>query len=289
MDYRNHKGLTFVIKISGKVVGDEAALRLTVNQLIDLKTAGCHVILVHGGGDQLDEALDGRKIKYHKIDGVRFTTDQALPVVQECLSGLNRMILAMFEEEARKRGSSLRAVGSDEINGRMLVAQQKFPFSRTGTIKSVDAGAFYALVRDERVPIIHSVCLGSDGWYNVNADEVAMPLAENLRADRLIFCSNTCMKGPRGENLQSLSDRQIDELIANGTIHSGAVVKALACKSVVVNGSVKEVVVLNGRDGSLVKELNNDRTSGTHIFVEAPAGSGWQSVMGWLGRILSRG
>lgn len=294
-----YRGETVVIKFGGELVEKEHVLRNLLKQAITLKNFGARVVLIHGGGKQIDSELEKAGIEPKKIDGRRDTDFPTLDVTHRCLNELNRQIVNYFHEEGSRLGANVAAVGLGGNDNRLITA---VPFkdgsdTRTGRIESVDTVKLAHLADQNTVPILHPICAGKDGaCFNVNADDVAAAIAVALNAKRLILCSN--IPGVLDKNKNKISEITTDRvagLIADETIKGGMIPKINAAAEVADNPNVGGVVILDGANPkAIADELLTENGAGTLIrkltASEATAapdlGSAFKSVSG--GNIASR-
>ncbi len=262
-----YRGQSVVIKFGGELVADEDAVRAIVVQAINLKAQGCHVVLVHGGGRQIDEELQKAGVESRKINGVRHTSPEGLRITESCLAALNERIVRIFEQEAARLGVFVKPQGISGFDNSLIRATPLFADTLTGGITGVDSIRLKRLTEDSGIPIIYPICAGDSGMHlNVNADDVAAAAAQALKAKRLILCSDTYVRDKSGARLTRILRSEIDGLIADGTLTDGMIPKIQACGRVIESGNVEGVVILNGRDRqSVARELLSDEGAGTLI------------------------
>lgn len=266
-----YRGKTVVIKFGGELVAKDNVLRNLMTQAITLKNFGARVVLVHGGGTQIDEELTKAGIEPKKVDGVRDTDVPTLEVTHRCLNELNRRIVNMFHEEAQRLGANVAAIGLGGNDNLMITAKPKWddrPETRTGTIAHLDQAKLSLLADQNSVPILHPICAALDGGcMNVNADDVAAEIAVALKANRLILCSNIPGVLDKDKNkIPEISTEQVANLIADETITGGMIPKIMAAAKVAAQEGVGGVVILDGADPkALVDELMTDVGAGTLI------------------------
>lgn len=263
-----YRDKTIVIKFGGELVAQDSVIRNLMVQAINLKNFGANVVLVHGGGRQIDDELKAMNLPKKERDNVRDTDLPTLEVTHRCLNELNRTIVNYFHEEAAKLGADISAIGLGGNDNRLIMAKERFEGSRTGVVNFVDREKLQKLTDQKSVPIIHPISMGYDGkCMNVNADEVAAAIAISLSAHRLILCSNK--PGVLDKNEQRIPELYVDEieeLIANGTIFKGMVPKARAAAETAKDPAVGGVVILDGADTqSIEDELLTDAGAGTLI------------------------
>lgn len=266
-----YRDKVIVIKFGGELAAQDDVLGNLMIQAINLNNFGARVVLVHGGGDQIEAAMKEAGIELKpKIGGVRPTDMQDLDIAHRALNELNRQIVNRMHLEAAKLGANVSAIGLGGNDGKLIVAKphQGIQAERTGRVDAtgVDAEALFVMTEGDKIPIIHSICIGEDGiCMNVNADDVAAVIAHSLKASRLIMCSNT--KGvldKNNERIPVLYTDEIDGLIEDGTIGSGMINKAKAMRTFANLPYVGGVVVLDGANKQAIEE---------ELYTEAGAGT----------------
>lgn len=265
-----YRDKTVVIKFGGELVEQENVLRNLVRQAITLTNFGARVVLVHGGGKQIDSELEKEGIVPKKIDGRRDTDLPTLEVTHRCLNDLNRKIVNMFHEEAARLGADVTALGLGGNDMRLITAE---PFkagsdTRTGRIVSVNGEEIARLAGKNNVVIFHPICAGNDGLcLNVNADDVAAGIAESMKADRLILCSNIPgVLDKDKKKISEISTDQVQALIDDETITGGMIPKVQAAQKVAASPGVGGVVILDGANANAIEtELMTEAGAGTLI------------------------
>lgn len=185
---------TVVVKYGGGAMPAAAAESADpiLAEIASLREAGSEVVLVHGGGPEIDAALAQRGIETTRIDGMRVTDAATLDVTEAVLCGsINKRLV----REALALG--IPAVGLSGQDGKMLIAERASglhgeDLGYVGRIISTDARALRALLHDGYVPIVAPLAVAWDGAhaYNVNADLAAAAIASALRADALVAVTN---------------------------------------------------------------------------------------------------
>ncbi len=255
-----------VIKTGGEGL-QEDVLRNKAVQTIKLKKLGARVAIIHGGGPQIDEALEAAGIVPQKIDGVRVTDAATLEITHRCLNDINRKFVNIFNEEAAKMGGDISAIGLGGNDGKLITAESIMAGSFTGKVIDVDGYKLAQMTIGDDVPIIHPICIGKDGVArNVNADEVAAAVAMSLNAQRLILCSNIPGVLDKNKNkIPELFVEDVEDLIANGTITGGMIPKVRSAAEVAKRG-VGGVVILDWADPTAIeREIFTDLGAGTLI------------------------
>ncbi len=277
---REHRGKTFLLKFGGALVDDKDALRSLAKDVSLLVNVGIRICVVHGGGPQAT-ALAGRLgLEPQFVEGRRVTDEETLEVAKMVFAGkINLEVLGAL------RGEGLRAVGLTGVSGDLIHAQRRPPREyrdeATGTLRVVDMGhvgdivdvdtrLLRELMDTGHVPVVASLAADREGnVLNVNADTVATRLAIDLKADKLMLLSDVdgVLRDPRDPStlIGSISAREIEELIADGTIGKGMIPKVRNAVDAARSG-VARVHVLNGeKPHTLLLELFTKVGAGTLI------------------------
>jgi acetylglutamate kinase len=270
---RRFHGKTIVIKYGGNAMTEERLQRSFAHDVVLLKLIGLNPVVVHGGGPQIDEALNRIGKKGSFVQGMRITDHETMEVVEWVLGGqVQQDIVLMINEAGGK------AVGLTGKDGGLMRATKKLMPNKdnpqepidigfVGNITKVDPSVVKALQDDQFIPVISPIGLGEDGMaYNINADVVAGKMAEVLHAEKLLMMTNTPgVLDKDGNLLRELSARSIDDMFADGTISGGMLPKISSALEAARNG-VRSVHVVDGRvPHCLLLEVLTDQGVGTMI------------------------
>lgn len=271
---RNFRDRLTVIKLGGSVMEDESSLRAMLQDILFMETVGMRPILVHGGGKAIDAAMAKSGLQPKKIKGRRVTDDATLEIVVNVLLKENNQAI---ESMIRHLGG--RAVGAhlgsfQYLQGKKLVLQdasgETIDLGRVGTVTSVDCPLIQDFCAAGVVPVIPSLAVDDEGnWLNINADTAAASVASALKAEKLVFLTDTpgIMMDPKNPEtlLSSLDSQNCEELIHRGIIDQGMIPKVEACLTSLQAG-VKKTHIVDGRvRHSLLLEIYTDRGVGTEI------------------------
>ncbi len=270
---RRFHGKTVVIKYGGNAMTDEQLQRSFAHDVVLLKLVGLNPVVVHGGGPQINQALQRVGKQGTFIQGMRVTDAETMEVVEWVLGGQVQQDIVMMINEAGGK-----AVGLTGKDGGMIQATKKLmddpenpgqtiDLGFVGDIVSVEPAVVKALQDDQFIPIISSIGYGEDGQaYNINADVVAGKMAEVLGAEKLVMLTNTPgVLDKNGELLRSLSAQTIDSLFQDGTLSGGMLPKISSALHAAKLG-VNSVHIIDGRvPHSLLLEILTNRGVGTMI------------------------
>ena len=270
---RKFHGKTIVIKYGGNAMTDPALQADFAEDVVLLKLVGMNPVVVHGGGPQIEAALNRLGKKGRFVQGMRVTDEETMEVVEWVLAGqVQQDIVGLINQAGGK------AVGLTGRDGGLIRAQKlkmldmadpaiKHDIGFVGEIVSIDPSVVRALQDDAFIPVISPIGFGeSNESYNINADVVAGKLATVLNAEKLVLLTNIPgVLNKAGELLTNLTEREIDGLFADGTISGGMLPKIEGALDAAKSG-VNAVHILDGRVAhALLREILTDQADGTMI------------------------
>ncbi len=273
---RTFRGCRTVVKLGGSAMEDPAALHATLQDVVFMETVGLRPVLVHGGGKPIDRAMAAAGLKPTKLQGRRVTDDATLAVVVKVLRD---EVNADIVRRIRKLGG--RAVGLHTDTLQCLFGEklrlpgengEPLDLGRVGQVTRVDAGLIADFTDANVVPVIPSLAVDeSGGWLNVNADTAAAAVAAHLKAEKLVFLTDTAgiLRDRRdpASTVPSLDLAGCRGLVAEGVIDSGMLPKVEACLESLRAG-VGKVHIIDGRlPHALLLEIYTDRGVGTEIVL----------------------
>ena len=254
-------GRPIVLKFGGELIEDRAHLATVVAALATVTAGGTPVVVVHGGGKEIDAALTAAGIEKRQVEGLRITDEATLDVVVSVLAGaVNTRFVAALNTSGV---AAVGLTGADALCGLSAAA----PPHRTVDGRVVDLGCvgvpdegadmrvLHALTADRFVPVIACIGLGRDGrLLNVNADTFAGHLAARLGARRLVIAGTTpgVLDGS-GATLPVLGADAVATLVSDGTATAGMIAKLRACEHALAGG-VDEVVIVDGRNRAALED-----------------------------------
>jgi acetylglutamate kinase len=262
-----------VIKYGGNAMTDPALQADFAEDVVLLKLVGINPVVVHGGGPQIEAALNRLGKKGRFIQGMRVTDDETMEVVEWVLAGqVQQDIVGLINQAGGK------AVGLTGRDGGLIRAQRlkmldkddsakEHDIGFVGDIVSIDPSVVRALQDDAFIPVISPLGFGEQNEsYNINADVVAGKLAIVLKAEKLVLLTNTPgVLNKAGELLTDLTAREIDALFADGTISGGMLPKIEGALDAAKSG-VNTVHIIDGRvPHAMLLEILTDQAYGTMI------------------------
>jgi len=270
---RKFHGKTIVIKYGGNAMTDPELQADFAEDVVLLKLVGMNPVVVHGGGPQIEAALSRLGKKGHFIQGMRVTDAETMEVVEWVLAGeVQQDIVGLINQAGGK------AVGLTGRDGGLIRARKlrmtdhadpslEHDVGQVGEIVSIDPSVVKALQDDAFIPVISPLGFGEHNEsYNINADLVASKLATVLQAEKLVMLTNIPgVLNKAGELLTDLTSREIDALIADGTI-SGGMLPKIAGALDAAKAGVKAVHIVDGRvPHAMLLEILSDQAFGTMI------------------------
>lgn len=269
-------GKTVVIKYGGNAMVDEALKSGFARDVVLMKLVGINPVIVHGGGPQIGQVLARIGKQSEFVQGMRVTDSETMDVVEMVLGGLvNKEIVSLINRHGG-RAVGLTGKDGDLIRARKMTLTRNDPaadvpeiidIGHVGQVASIDPGVVNMLVQGDFIPVIAPIGVGEDGRsYNINADLVAGKMAEVLQAEKLMLLTNISgVMDKQGKVLSGLSSREVDALIADGTIYGGMLPK-IRCALDAVQGGVKAAHIVDGRVAhAVLLELFTDEGVGTLI------------------------
>jgi len=270
---RKYHGKTMVIKYGGNAMTDPALQAAFAQDIVLLKLVGINPVVVHGGGPQIENALQRLGKTGSFIQGMRVTDEETMGVVQWVLAGqVQQEIVGLINQAGGK------AVGLTGRDGGMIRAKKlklrdpadpamEHDIGQVGDIVSVDPSILQTLQDDSFIPVVSPIGFGqSNESYNINADVVAAKLATVLQAEKLLMLTNISgVLNRSGDLLTELSALQIDAMVADGSISGGMLPKIGGALDAAKSG-VKAVHIIDGRVAHvLLLEILSDQAFGTMI------------------------
>lgn len=270
---RKFHGKTIVIKYGGNAMTDPALQADFAGDVVLLKLVGMNPVVVHGGGPQIEGALNRVGKKGTFVQGMRVTDEETMGVVEWVLAGQVQQEIVGLITHAGGKAVGLTGRDGGMIRARRLKlkspenAQHEIDIGFVGDIERIDPSVVRALQDDAFIPVISPIGFGEQNEsYNINADVVAGKLAEVLQAEKLVLLTNTHgVLNKQGELLTDLNTGDIDQMVADGTLSGGMLPKISSALDAARNG-VKSVHIIDGRiPHAVLLEILTDQPFGTLI------------------------
>ncbi len=260
-------GKIVLIKYGGSAQADEKLKEKFAQDIVLLSLVGIKPVIVHGGGSQISSLLEKLNIKSDFKDGHRVTSLESMKIVEMVLSGdINKNITSLLNFHGAK------AIGLSGKDAKCIKAMPKDDgdFGYTGTITSIDSKVILNLIADGYIPVIAPIAYCDEEnhpGFNINADNAASKIAISLKAQKVLFLTDT--KGVLSKDDKLLSSLSIDEVVKykkDKTINGGMLPKVDACVEAIKNG-VNKAHIIDGRiEHSILLELFTSEGIGTEVL-----------------------
>lgn len=270
--FRQWVGKTVVVKYGGNAMINAELKAAVMKDIVLLWTIGVHVVLVHGGGPEINAMLEKVGKKGEFIGGLRKTDAETMEIVQMVLAGkLNKDIVGLLLQEGGN------AVGVSGIDSALLRAKKletkDGDLGYVGEVTQVNPEILTSLLQQGFIPVVSTVALGDVGqkcYYNINADTAAAKIAVALKAEKFVQLTNVpgVLKDVNDPSslIQRIPLPKIRGLIDDGTIAKGMIPKVECCK-MALKGGVTRTHIIDGRvPHSLLIEMFSERGVGTMIY-----------------------
>ncbi len=251
-----------VIKCGGSVLLEKNLFNQFIEDISVINKLGLSVVVVHGGGKNIQKKLDEHNLKSAFIDGLRVTDEKTIKIVEEALLELNFEILS---EISNHHANSVSI--SPKKNNVIRVTPERKELGFVGTPTEIKKDTILEIINEKKIPLIVPMGIGEDNnIYNINADVAAGAIAKELKARRLLLMTDVEGVLDKSKNLISeINSSMANEMLENKTIAGGMIPKIKTCLDAVNNG-VTGVVIVDGRkQHSILFEIFSDKGAGTLI------------------------
>jgi acetylglutamate kinase len=276
--FQRFYGKTFVIKYGGHAMENEELKTSFAQDIVLLKYVGINPVVVHGGGPQIDSALEKMGITSRYVRGMRVTDQETLDIVEMVLVGkVNKEIVTLINQHGGM------AVGLSGKDGGLILAKKMnvtvastngeppeiIDIGMVGEIVGINPLVIESLDQNKFIPVLAPVGVGKGGeTYNINADLVAGEVAAALQAEKLIHLTDVeGIKGPGGDLISTLSQAEARRLVAAGVIDGGMLPKVESALRALAAGTAK-AHILDGRiPHAILLEIFTKEGIGTEIVL----------------------
>ena len=268
---RKYTGKVVVVKYGGNAMINETLKQQVMEDIVLLWLIGVRIVLVHGGGPEINDLMDRLGKKPEFVNGLRVTDKETMDSVQMVLAGkINKTLVNLLEMKGGK------AVGLSGMDGRLLqcaVKDERLGF--VGEIQKVHINPVTDLLDNGYIPVVSTVgCDKSGNAYNINGDTAAAYIAGALNAENLIMMTDIAGvlqdKDDPSTLIQEISQDDLPALYESGVISGGMIPKVECCATALKRG-VKNVVIMDGRvPHSILMELLTDEGAGTRFSRSEP-------------------
>jgi acetylglutamate kinase len=264
---RKYRDKIIVIKYGGNAMISDELKQQVMEDISLLHAIGVHIVLVHGGGPEINAMLNRLGKKSEFVDGLRVTDAETIEVVQMVLAGkVNKNLVSLLEQKGAK------AIGLCGIDGHMIQATMKDPdLGYVGRITNVDVQVVRDVMEQGYIPVISTIGCDDQGHvYNINADTAASYIAGAMGAERLFMMTDIAGIMKDKDDPDSLIDCiDIDEAVElfNQGIISGGMIPKVECCIDAIHRGVGRVIVMDGRvNHSVLLEILTNEGAGTMVM-----------------------
>ena len=263
---KRYNGKIVVVKYGGNAMVNEQLKQQVMEDIALLWLIGVKVVLVHGGGPEINELMNKLGKKAEFVDGLRVTDKETVDIVQMVLAGkVNKTLVNLIEMKGGK------AMGISGMDGRLIESRIKDErLGYVGEITKIHITPVLDLLEKGYIPVISTVGCDSEGnAYNINGDTAAAHIAGALGALRLIMMPDIAGilldKDDPDTLIAQLSVSEAKKLYSNGVISGGMIPKVDCCIEALEHG-VKNVIIMDGRvPHSILMEILTDEGAGTMV------------------------
>ena len=261
---RKYTGKIVVIKYGGNAMTSESLKQQVMEDIVLLRLVGVNVVLVHGGGPEINDLMKRLGKVPEFVDGLRVTDKETVDIVQMVLAGkINKSLVGLLESKGA------RAIGLSGLDDRLIEAKCKDSrLGFVGEVTKVNPESVYDLLAKNYIPVISTIGWGADGeTYNINGDTAAAYIAGALKAERLIMMTDIAgiLRNPQDPEtlIPEITVAEAKQLREEGVISGGMIPKAECCIKAITEG-VNKVIIMDGRvPHSILIELLTDEGAGT--------------------------
>jgi acetylglutamate kinase len=273
---RRFHGRTFVVKYGGHAMVDAELKQSFARDICLFRFVGIQVVVVHGGGPQINIALEKMGVSSTFVSGLRITDEATMDVVEMVLGGQvnQELVGSICHQGGRAVGLSgkddafLRATKVAQVRARDKSGdEQLVDPGRVGDVRHVNPEILENLMKSGFIPVVAPVGVDEDNRsLNINADTAAGKIAEALRAEKLLLLTDVDgVRAKDGSFVRSLTAKEAEEMIEEGVI-SGGMIPKVQCGLEALAGGVKKVHMIDGRvRHAVLLEIFTDQGIGTEI------------------------
>ena len=266
---KKYNGKIVVVKYGGNAMVNEELKEQVMQDIVLLWLIGVKVVLVHGGGPDIDDIMQklGKEPKF--VDGLRVTDKETIDIVQMVLSGkVNKTLVNLLESKGG------RAMGISGMDGRLIEAKQKDErLGFVGTVTNVNAEPILDLIEKGYIPVVSTIGCDKEGnAYNINGDTAAAHVSGAIGAENLIMMTDIAGilrdKNDPDSLIPHITVSEAQQLRYEGVIDGGMIPKVGCCIEAIYRG-VQQVIIMDGRvPHSILMELLTDEGAGTMVIAD---------------------
>lgn len=264
---KKYTGKVVVVKYGGNAMINEKLKQQVMEDIVLLWLIGVKVVLVHGGGPEINELMTKLGKKAEFVDGLRVTDKETVDIVQMVLAGkVNKTLVNLLEAKGGK------AMGISGMDGRLIEAEMKDErLGYVGKITNINIEPVTDLLEKGYIPVVSTIGCDIDGnVYNINGDTAAAYVAGAIKAERLIMMTDiTGILRDRDDPstlIPVVTIEEAEKLKSEGVISGGMIPKVDCCIEAIAEG-VSNVIIMDGRvPHSILMELLTDEGAGTMVM-----------------------
>ena len=267
---KKYNGKIVVVKYGGNAMINEQLKEQVMEDIVLLSLIGVKIVLVHGGGPEINETMSKLGKKAEFVDGLRVTDKETVDIVQMVLAGkVNKTLVNLLEMKGGK------AMGISGMDGRLIEAKTKNEkLGYVGEITKINIEAVTDLLEKDYIPVISTIgCDMQGNTYNINGDTAAAYIAGAMNAGRLIMMTDIAGilrdKDDPDTLIPAMTVSEAAKLQEEGVISGGMIPKVECCVEAIEKG-VDKVIIMDGRvPHSILMELLTDEGAGTMVIGDA--------------------
>lgn len=264
---QQYNGKIVIVKYGGNAMVNDKLKQQVMEDIVLLWLIGVKVVLVHGGGPEINEVMHRLGKQAEFVDGLRVTDKETVDIVQMVLAGkVNKSLVNLLEMKGGK------AMGISGMDGRLIEAKMRnAALGFVGSITNVNIEPVTDLLEKGYIPVVSTVGCDRDGnTYNINGDTAAACIAGALGAERLIMMTDIAgILRDRDDPTTLIRELTIGDavkLFEQGVISGGMIPKVDCCIDAIHRG-VKKVIIMDGRvPHAILMELLTDEGAGTMVL-----------------------
>ena len=270
------RGAVVVIKFGGSAMENPELIKQTMKDIVFMECVGMKPVVVHGGGKAITARLEELEIETNFINGLRYTCERTIKVVDDVLHNEVNTTLVDAVHEAGGRGTGLSGksfLKASRVTTKCQHTGKELDLGYVGEIVDVEPEPIIENLKNDILPVIPPLAIGEDGHtYNINADIAACHIAKALKARKLVFLSDVpgILRNPDDEDtvISTITVDEVDSLIEHGVISGGMAPKIKSAEEALRSGTNK-VHIIDGRiKHSLMLEIFTDQGVGTEIVIQ---------------------
>jgi len=263
---RKFHGKLFVVKYGGAAMTNPELKDKVIQDIVLLNLVGIKVILVHGGGKEINKMLEKKKIKVEFVMGFRKTGPETMKIVDRSLSRVNSEITRLIKSHggfpiqfSGRRGALIKA--------KKLLVNGKVDIGYVGEVDRIKKSKILKALKKGKIPVVSSIGIGSDNkLYNINADTAASAIAKMLGADKFILMTDVeGVLNKDGKLIPEINSESARSMIKKGVISGGMIPKVSYGLDAISSG-VGRVHIIDGKlPHALLLEIFTTRGIGTML------------------------